>query len=117
MRDDRRLGREMRVILARSDCSVSAASLWEMLIKSARGKLPLPRGSLAEVMESQGFRILSVTARHVEATRRFDRALADPFDRLLVATAAEEGMLLLTQDAGILELAARTALPIVDLRG
>jgi PIN domain nuclease of toxin-antitoxin system len=112
MRDDRRLGRELRRILAQADCAVSVASVWEMIIKSARGKLPLPDGSLSDAMEENGFRVLAITAGHVEATRRFDQAIADPFDRLLVATAAEEDMLLLTQDAAILDLAGRTKLPV-----
>jgi PIN domain nuclease of toxin-antitoxin system len=115
MRDDRRLGREMRRILARSDCAVSAASVWEMLIKNSRGKLPLPEGSLGDAMEAQGFPVLAIATRHVEATRRFNQAIADPFDRLLVATAAEEGMFLLTQNAGILDLARRTTLPVADV--
>jgi len=115
MRNDRALARGFRGILARSDCAVSTASLWEMLIKSARGKLPLPKGSLGEAIEAQGFAVLPVSARHVDATRRFDQAIADPFDRLLVATAAEEGRLLLTQDAAILALARRSRLPVADL--
>ena len=115
MRDDRALGRELRGVLARSDCAVSAASLWEMLIKSARGKLPLPKGPLGEAMEAQGFAVLPISARHVDATRRFDQAIADPFDRLLVATAVEEGRLLGTQDAALLALAKRNRLPITDL--
>lgn len=115
MRDDRRLGREMRRILAQADCTVSAASMWEMMIKNSRGKLPLPEGSLGDALEGQGFGVLAIAARHVEATRRFGHAIADPFDRLLVATAAEENMLLLTQDAGILELASRTRLPIAEI--
>lgn len=115
MRDERALGRGLRGILARSDCVVSAASLWEMLIKSARGKLPLPRGPLGEAIEAQGFAVLPISARHVDATRRFDQAIADPFDRLLVATAAEEGRLLLTQDAAMLALARRSRLPVADL--
>ncbi len=115
MRNDRRLGREMRKILAQSDCTVSAASMWEMLIKNSRGKLPLPHGSLGDALEAQGFGVLAITARHVEATRRFDQAIPDPFDRLLVATAAEEGMFLLTQDAGVLELARRTRLPVAEI--
>ena len=115
MRNDRRLGRDLRGILARSDCTVSAASLWEMVIKNSRGKLPLPKGSLGDALEAQGFALLSIYARHVEATRRFDQAIVDPFDRLLVATAAEENMLLLTQDASMLALAARTRLPIAEI--
>ncbi len=112
MRDDRRLGRELRRILAQAYCVVSVASMWEMTIKSARGKLPLPDSSLDDAMAANGFRVLAITARHVEATRRFDQAIADPFDRLLVATAGEEGMLLLTQDAAILDLAGRAKLPV-----
>jgi PIN domain nuclease of toxin-antitoxin system len=115
MRNDRRLARELREVLARSDCTVSAASLWEMAIKSAAGKLPLPAGSLVDSVEGQGFPVLSISGRHVEATRRFDAALGDPFDRLLLATAAAEGMLLLTQDASILELANVARLPVARI--
>jgi PIN domain nuclease of toxin-antitoxin system len=116
MRDDRRLGRELRRILAEAECAVSVASVWEMLIKQSKGKLTLPTGSLSEAIETQGFRVLTITGRHIEATRRFDHSTADPFDRLLVATAAEEGMLLVTQDEAILELAGRTRLPVAPLR-
>ena len=117
MRDDRRLGREVRRILTDEDCVVSAASIWEMLIKNAHGKLPLPKGSVTDALEAQGFSVLSISARHVEATRRFDEAIRDPFDRLLVAIAATENMLLVTQDAGILELAGRTRLPVAEIPG
>ena len=115
MRDDRRLGRELRRILAEAECAVSVASVWEMLIKNGKGKLPLPAGSLTGALEAQGFRVLTITGRHVEATRRFDQAIADPFDRLLVATAAEEGMLLVTQDGAILDLAEKSRLPVADI--
>ena len=115
MRDDRRLGRDLHRIIAEAECAVSVASVWEMLIKNGRGKLPLPAGSLGEALEAQGFRVITIQGRHVEATRRFDQAIADPFDRLLVATADEEGMLLVTQDGSLLELAERTRLPIAEI--
>ena len=115
MRDDRRIGREMRRILAQSDCAVSVASVWEMVIKNSLGKLPLPAGSIADAINTQGFRVLSIAAQHVEATRRFDQVVADPFDRLLLATAAEEGLMLLTQDSNILELASRSSLPVATV--
>lgn len=114
MRNDRRLGIHARKILARSECCVSAASVWEMLIKNARGKLPLPEGSVADALQAEGFPVLAVTGRHVDATRRFEHSISDPFDRLLVATAIEEGMLLLTQDSGILELSKRIRLPVAE---
>lgn len=115
MRDDRALGRGLRATLAKGDCAVSVASLWEMAIKSARGKLSLPRDPLGEAIEAQGFGVLPVSARHVDASRRFDQVIADPFDRLLLATAAEEGRLLLTQDAAMLALAKPNRLPVADL--
>jgi PIN domain nuclease of toxin-antitoxin system len=115
MRDDRRLGRSVRKIVADAECSISVASVWEMLIKNGRGKLPLPEGSLSGALETQGFRVLPISGRHVETTRRFDRAITDPFDRLLIATAIEEGMLLVTQDTAMLELAARARLPVADV--
>ena len=85
-----------------------------MLLKNVRGKLPLPEGSLADPLLAQGFGILSIGARHVEATRRFDRSIADPFDRLLLATASEEGMLLPTQDDAMLDLARKMRLPVAE---
>jgi PIN domain nuclease of toxin-antitoxin system len=112
MRNDRRLGQAIRRILARADCVVSAASIWEMVLKNALGKLPLPAGSIAEGIEAQGFRVISIAAHQVEATRRFDQSIADPFDRLLLATAAEEGLLLLTQDSTLLDLASSSKLPV-----
>ena len=116
MRNDRGLGRAARSLIARADCCVSVASVWEMLIKQARGKLALPDGSIGAAIEAQGFRVIAVAAPHVEAIRRFEKILADPFDTLLLATAAEEGALLLTQDTAILEAATRYALPVIDAR-
>jgi PIN domain nuclease of toxin-antitoxin system len=114
LHNDRRLGRPARRRLAEAGCSVSVASLWEMVVKSTSGKLPLPEGSLAEAVEKQGFDLLSVSAAHVDASRRFERLIRDPFDRLLVATASHEAMLLLTQDSFILGLASETRLPVLD---
>lgn len=117
MRDDRKLGRTTRNLIAKADCSVSTASLWEMVIKNVRGKLPLPDGPLADAMEAQGFRVLAISANHIEATRRFAQVLPDPFDSLLLAVADTEGALLLTQDSAILDAATRFRLPVADVNG
>ncbi len=115
MRDDRRLASGIRRLLAQSDCTVSVASVWEMVLENIRGKLPLPQGSLADALQGQGFSVLAIGARHVEETRRFSGSIPDPFDRLLLATASEEGMLLLTQDAAILDAARKTRLPVAEV--
>jgi PIN domain nuclease of toxin-antitoxin system len=66
--------------------------------------LPLPQGSLTEQLEAQGFSLLPILPRHVEAARRLTCAHADPFDRLLIAQASDERLTLLTRDTAILGL-------------
>jgi prevent-host-death family protein len=99
--DDQRLGKAARTLIAEADCAVSVASIWEMLLKNAKGKLPLPKGPIQESLEGQNFRVLPIHARHVEATRQLAHLHDDPFDRLLAATAASEQMVFLTRDEQI----------------
>jgi len=104
MTGDVRLGKATQRIIAKSEIIVSTASVWEMVLKNAKGKLPLPRGSLAEQLEAQGFVMLPILPRHIEAARSLTCAHADPFDRLLIAQAYDERLILLTRDAAILAL-------------
>lgn len=104
MTADARLGKATQRIIAKSEIVVSTASMWEMTIKNAKGKLPLPQGSLTEQLEAQGFVLLPILPRHIEAVRSLNFAHADPFDRLLIAQAYDEKLTLLTRDAAILEL-------------
>ena len=104
MTADARLGKATQRIIAKSEIVVSTASAWEMVLKNAKGKLPLPPGSLAEQLEAQGFVLLSILPRHIEAARSLTYAHTDPFDRLLIAQAYDERLTLLTRDAAILEL-------------
>ena len=104
MTADARLGKATQRIIAKSEIVVSTASLWEMTLKNAKGKLPLPQGSLTEQLEAQGFVLLPILPRHIEAARSLTSMHADPFDRLLIAQAYDERLTLLTRDAGILGL-------------
>ncbi len=104
MTGDARLGKATQRIIAKSEIIVSTASLWEMVLKNAKGKLPLPDGSITEQLEAQGFVILSILPRHIEAARGLTCIHADPFDRLLIAQAHDERLTLLTRDAAILAL-------------
>jgi PIN domain nuclease of toxin-antitoxin system len=54
------------------DIAVSAATLWEMILKNRKGKLPLPDTPLHQEVEAQGFRLLSITPIHLEALRGLD---------------------------------------------
>lgn len=104
MTADARLGKATQRIIAKSEIVVSTASMWEMTLKNSKGKLPLPPGSLAEQFEAQGFVLLPILPRHIEAVRSLTSIHADPFDHLLIAQAYDERLTLLTRDAAILGL-------------
>lgn len=76
---------------------VSAASAWEIAIKTAAGKLNVP-GNLETELSSNGFRALPITLAHGEAAGRLPMHHRDPFDRVLIAQAMIEGLTLVTRD-------------------
>lgn len=104
MTADARLGKATQRIIEKSEIVVSVASVWEMILKNAKGKLPLPQGAITEQIEAQGFGMLPILPRHLEVVRSLTCAHPDPFDRLLIAQALDERLTLLTRDAAILEM-------------
>jgi PIN domain nuclease of toxin-antitoxin system len=93
-----RLSRQARRTIAGSEeVWVSAASAWELGIKSALGKLRTPDDLEFQVKASR-FRELPVTLAHAVAAGKLPRHHNDPFDRMLVAQAALESLTLLTVD-------------------
>jgi PIN domain nuclease of toxin-antitoxin system len=76
---------------------VSAVSVWEIAIKRALGKLDFGR-RIVEVVESLGFELMPITGAHAEHAGELPRHHTDPFDRLIIAQAALEGMTLGTHD-------------------
>jgi PIN domain nuclease of toxin-antitoxin system len=77
---------------------VSAASVWEMAVKSSLGKLDVP-DDLVDVLRREGFEQLGVSSEHAWAVRELPiGAHKDPFDRLLVAQAKLEGLPLISSD-------------------
>ena len=79
---------------------VSVASAWEMEIKRALGKLDSP-SDLSEQMQRQRFTELAVCLRHIQALRGLPALHRDPFDRLLVAQAIADELVVVTRDARI----------------
>jgi PIN domain nuclease of toxin-antitoxin system len=104
MTADIRLGKATQCIITESEIVVSVASVLEMVLKNTRGKLPLPQGSITEQLESQGFNVLPILPRHVEAMRNLHCVHNDPFDLLLIAQSQDERIALLTRDSTILGL-------------
>lgn len=76
---------------------VSAATIWEIAIKRAIGKLRFDRPIVAAVL-ALGFEILPVVGAHAEHAGGLPRHHNDPFDRLIIAQAYLEGMVVGTQD-------------------
>lgn len=81
------------------DVYVSSATVWEVSIKQALGKLGPP--DLPERIRDSGFRHLAITADHGIAAGRLPAHHRDPFDRILIAQAQIEGLTLVTHDAHI----------------
>ena len=77
---------------------VSAATVWELSIKAALGKLDLDGADLAEEIEANDFVELPVTARHSLAAAALPRHHEDPFDRMLIAQAQIEDLTIVTRD-------------------
>ena len=76
---------------------VSAATAWELGIKVAAGKLTIS-GSVAALAERFGFVELSITLAHGQGAAALPLLHNDPFDRMLVAQAISEQMVLVTLD-------------------
>lgn len=76
---------------------VSVASLWALAIETAPGKLSLP-GAAEEAASALGAIDLPIRRPHLARLRELPHLHKDPFDRLLVAQAIEEGLTLVTSD-------------------
>ncbi len=100
VQDDPRLGSKPTAAIEAGDADVlvSTASLWELAIKSALGKLTVPEDLPARV-EEMGFEWLPVAAEHAWAVRELPTNHGDPFDRLLIAQARLERLPLVTADS------------------
>jgi PIN domain nuclease of toxin-antitoxin system len=76
---------------------VSAATIWEVVVKRARGKLRFDGDPVPLVAEG-GFEPLSISLAHAAAAGGLPPHHRDPFDRMLVAQAQIEGLTVVTRD-------------------
>ena len=114
--DARRLGRRARTLVAKADeqdrIRVSTASIFEVTALHTAGRLHLSAGVeswLREALAAGGTRLAEITPTiAIDAGTIPRTALADPLDRLIVATARQLDATLLTADAQILRYASRT---------
>lgn len=97
--DDPSLGRDARSAIAdpANDVLVSAASVWEIAIKRALGKLDAPDG-LTDALDVVGFDVLPITGHDAESAGALPAHHRDPFDRMLVAQGHRVGALIVSRD-------------------
>ena len=98
-----RLPAAARKLIAAGDNALlfSAASLWEIAIKSGLGREDFSADArvLRRGLLDNGYEELPILSAHTVAVTDLPPIHRDPFDRLLVAQAAIEGIVLLTSDA------------------
>jgi PIN domain nuclease of toxin-antitoxin system len=76
---------------------VSAATVWEISIKTAAGRLEAPDG-LLDALTFNRFDTLGISASHARSAGRLPPHHADPFDRMLIAQAMAERLTLVSGD-------------------
>lgn len=77
---------------------VSVVTPWELGIKRSLGKLSHP-DDLVEALVRSGFEMLEITAEHADLAPRLPLHHHDPFDRMLIAQARLESLLIVSADA------------------
>jgi PIN domain nuclease of toxin-antitoxin system len=84
-----------------NDAYVSAVSTWELALEAQAGKLELELAELLSELEALGFDELRVCFEHTRRAGSLPPQHADPFARLLVAQALEEGLTLVTPNPAL----------------
>lgn len=97
------VGRRARAAVSNPDNEIlfSIASCWELAIKLSLGKLRLTQKLdrfLVEQLTLNGFSLLDLELRHVVRVADLPFHHRDPFDRLLVAQALEDGLAVVSAD-------------------
>ena len=96
-----KLSTQSRKQIQAAEVFVSAASIWEISIKAGLGKLRAdPRKVVAGVIRA-GFEFLAISAEHAARVALLPAVHKDPFDRMLLAQALIEPMILLTNDEAL----------------
>jgi PIN domain nuclease of toxin-antitoxin system len=98
--DNPRLPRRARAAIARprSIACISAATIWEIRIKVAKGRLRTDFTDVAAEARKHRFDVLPITGDHAQTAGDLPPHHDDPFDRMLIAQARAEGMTLVTGD-------------------
>jgi len=92
------------VFTAGEEVYLSSASSWEIVVKYGTGKLNLPTTPakfIPETLTRFSIRSLPISLAHTFAVEALPNHHKDPFDRILIAQAQIEGMVLMTEDSDV----------------
>jgi PIN domain nuclease of toxin-antitoxin system len=108
--DPKKLGKRAAAALRapETDVYASAASTWEIAIKAGLGKITVDLDVLRQGIREAEFAELDVTIARTARLRELPAARRDPFDRILVAQALEEGLTVVTHDPRFADYPAPT---------
>lgn len=85
-----------------NDVFVSTASVWEIAIKEAAGKLRLPGPAgtwLMPAVAATGISMIEILPKQALEAAALPKHHGDPFDRMLIAQARDRGCTLVSRDA------------------
>ena len=101
MSSSSRIGRDVRNALAAPDNEVfvSSVTVWEIAIRRAARRLVFPIDQLDNIAVRIGFELLPIQPAHAIVAEALPRHHADPFDRMLIAQARVENLVLVTSDS------------------
>lgn len=97
--EDGPLTAEVRAMIddAFNEIVVSAASIWELSIKAAKGRLRLPPNLLVQLAAME-IDVLDISGAHAEVAAALPMHHSDPFDRMLIAQALHHDLIVATAD-------------------
>jgi PIN domain nuclease of toxin-antitoxin system len=90
---------------------ISSASVWEIAIKAAAGRLVVPIHQDDAIARRLGATILPIQPGHAILAGTLPRHHADPFDRMLIAQAVVENLILVSSDSMMGRYGVRTLGP------
>lgn len=110
--DDEQLSRRARRLLGdgKNEVFFSAASAWEISMKSSLGRVALPDDAeryVPKQLEQNAFEVLPVRLQHALRVGALPGIHRDPFDRLLIAQALIEDLTLLSRDRHLASYSVR----------
>ena len=97
--DDKKLSAKNRKIISdpENQIYVSAATIWEIVIKKGLGKLEVP-DNILDIIKESNVVLLSISADHAFYVKNLPNIHNDPFDRLLISQSNIEDFALITND-------------------